>query len=311
MKKRLIPPILGLFILSGVIHAQQSTIQEKLGYPKDTKLLIIHADDLGLSHSENEASVYAMENGIVNSGSIMVPCPWFAEIAAYAKSHPDADLGLHLTLISEWELYKWGPVLPNSEVPSLINKQGFFHDDFENFIKNAKEQEIEKELRAQINRAEEFGIRPSHLDCHMISLYSKPEFLEIYLKLGREYKLPVLLSEEYAKYFNVDLKALISSDDLLVDYIFMAIPEDYINGLEKTYTEVLKSLRYGRNIIIIHAAYDNMEMQGITVNKPDWGATWRNEDFVFFTSDKSKEIIEKEHIKLITWKEIRYKLIGN
>ena len=312
MKKRIIFPILGLFILVGVINAQQFTIQEKLGYPKDTKLLIIHADDLGLSHSENLATIYAMENGTVNSGSIMVPCPWFSEIADYAQSHPNADLGLHLTLTSEWEYYKWGPVLPSNEVPSLINEQGFFYDGFENFIQNAKEQEIEKELRAQIDRAIAFGISPTHLDCHMFSLYIKPEFLKIYLKLGREYKLPILLNKEIANnYFNIDLEAYTADKDILVDYIFMAMPDNYENGLDKTYTETLRSLQYGLNIILLHAAYDNMEMQGITINKPDWGSTWRNEDFIFFTSDKCKDIIEKEHIRLITWREIKIKLIDN
>ena len=143
MTKRIVFPIIGLFVLVGVIHAQQFTIQERLGYPKDTKLLIIHADDLGLSHSENLASMYAMENGTVNSGSIMVPCPWFPEIAAYARSHPDADVGLHLTLTSEWEFYKWGPVLPSNEVPSLINEQGFLYDGIENSFQNAKDQDIE------------------------------------------------------------------------------------------------------------------------------------------------------------------------
>lgn len=310
MTKRIILCIIGLFVLAGVSHAQDLTIQEKLGYPKDTKLLIIHADDLGLSHSENMASIYAMENGTVNSGSIMVPCPWFAEMAAYARSHPDADLGLHLTLTSEWELYKWGPLLPSDEVPSLINEQGFLYDNIGNFFQNAKEQDIEKELRAQINRAIKFGIKPTHLDCHMASLCIKPEFLKIYLKLGREYRLPILLNKEMAENnFHIDLKPYITDDDILVNYIFMAMPENYYYGLDKTYTETLNSLQYGLNVILVHAAYDNMEMQGITENKPDWGSSWRNEDFVFFTSNKCKDIIEREHIRLITWKEIKNKLI--
>lgn len=146
----------------------------------------------------------------------------------------------------------------------------------------------------------------------MFSLYIKPEFLKIYLKLGREYKLPILLNKEFANnYFNIDPEAYTTDKDILVDYIFMAMPDNYKNGLDKTYTETLRSLQYGLNIILLHAAYDNMEMQGITINKSDWGSTWRNEDFIFFTSDKCKDIIEKEHIHLITWKEIKNKLIDN
>ena len=93
---------------------------------KETKLLIIHADDIGVSHAENLASIYAMEKGSVNSGSIMVPCPWFMEIASYASSHPTVDFGLHLTLTSEWTLYKWGPVAAQSLVPGSYNGQGIF-----------------------------------------------------------------------------------------------------------------------------------------------------------------------------------------
>ena len=105
-------------------HAQK-TLQEKLGYSKDSKLLILHADDLGMSHSENSATIYGMEHGSINSASIMVPTPWFPEIAAYARAHPMADLGLHLTLTSEWNYLKWGPVASKSEVPGLVNNNGF------------------------------------------------------------------------------------------------------------------------------------------------------------------------------------------
>jgi hypothetical protein len=106
-------------------HGKQpvsQTLPARLGYSPDAKLLIVHADDLGMAHSVNAASIKAFETGMVNSGSIMVPCPWLPEIAAYARKFPEADLGLHLTLTSEWNLFRWGPVLSKDRVPSLLTK---------------------------------------------------------------------------------------------------------------------------------------------------------------------------------------------
>ncbi|MEJ0030524.1 MAG: polysaccharide deacetylase family protein [Bacteroidota bacterium] len=156
-----------LLAINSTAFAQQKTIQERLGYSKETKLLIIHADDIGVSHSENSASIYTMEKGVVNSGSIMVPCPWFPEISDYAKSHPNADIGLHLTLTSEWRNYKWGPVTSKDKVPSLLDEQGYFNSGTLALMKNGKPEEVEMELRAQIERAKKFGIDPTHFEAHM------------------------------------------------------------------------------------------------------------------------------------------------
>src|SRR4026207_602531 len=132
----------GIIILLALFYttlswSQTKTIQERLGYPKDAKLVIIHSDDLGVSHSENAASIAAMEKGSVSSASIMVPCPWFPEIAAYAQTHPAADLGLHITLTSEWKNYKWGPVTAKEKVPGLVNKNGFLYSSVDSVSQNA------------------------------------------------------------------------------------------------------------------------------------------------------------------------------
>lgn len=304
MKNRLLPV---LFLVLNVFDTTaQETLQEKLGYTKETKLLIIHADDLGVSHSENEASITAMENGFVNSASIMVPCPWFSEIANYARTSPLADLGLHLTLTSEWKHFKWGPVYAKEKVPGLVNKKAFMFESADSVINHAEVAEVETELRAQIERAEQFGVDFTHLDSHMGVLFGKAEYLNILLKLGREYRVPVMLSKQVLGLAPEDL---ITPSDVVLDMIYMASPENYKNGMEHFYTGVLESVQPGVSIILLHAAFDDREMQAVTVEHPDYGADWRQADFDFFTSEKCGELLEDNDIRLITWREIRDKLL--
>jgi predicted glycoside hydrolase/deacetylase ChbG (UPF0249 family) len=309
--KKIIAFFYGLALLFPAL-AQQKTIQERLGYPKDTKLLIIHADDLGVSQSENAASIYAMEKGSVSSGSIMMPCPWMGDIAAYARSHPHADLGLHLTLTSEWKNYRWGSVLPVNEAQSLVNAAGFLYSDTDSLGRMGKSEEVEKEIRAQIERAKLFGIDPTHFDAHMGCLFINPTYLQILIKLGREYKVPVLLNREAFKLlYNIDLDKYISDKEVLVDKVYMAQPTNYKAGMPNFYTGILKSIQPGLNCILLHAAYENQEMTAVTIDHPDYGAAWRQADFDFFTSAECRDLLQQQNIKLVTWKEIRDKLIRN
>ena len=298
-------------ILLSLINAKaQKTLQERLGYSKDSKLLILHADDLGMSHSENAATIYAMEHGSVNSAAIMVPTPWFSEIAAYARAYPMADLGLHLTLTSEWNFLKWGPVASKSEVPGLVNKNGFFFSSVDSVHRSATPAEVEKELRAQIEKAKLFGIDVTHLDSHMGTLFGRSDYLKVLIKLGREYKLPVLLSKPGFKIaFNVNLDTMTNDQDVTLDMIYTASPQDYKNGMENYYTTVLRSLQPGVSILIFHVGYDDSEMQAATIDHVDWGAKWRQDDFNFFTNEKCKMLLKEQNIQLITWREIRDKLI--
>ena len=167
------------------ISAQNTiSLAERLGYSPETKLLIIHADDIALSHSENQASFEAMDKGSINSGSIMVPCPWFLEVADHVKTNPDLDLGVHLTFTAEWKHYKWGPVLGKEKVPSLVNEAGYFYDNVSDMAKNAKAEEVEQEIKAQIEQVIAVGIKPTHLDSHMGALFRTPELFSLYLKAG-------------------------------------------------------------------------------------------------------------------------------
>jgi chitin disaccharide deacetylase len=308
--KKLLFILLNLFISVSVLYTQPLSIQEKLGYSKDTKMLIIHADDLGISHSENEATTNAIEKGVVSSASIIVPAPWFSEIAAYAVVHPGADFGLHLTLTSEWKYYKWGPLSDNSEVPGLVNKNGFLFEAADSVYKNAKLKEIEKELRAQIEKARRSGIDFTHFDSHMGVLFGNAEYLKLLIQLGREYKVPVLLNKSGLRSaFNVDLNSFVTEKDIQVDNIYTANPADFKNGMENFYTPILNSLQPGLSIFIIHTAYDDKEMQAITMDHPDWGAAWRQADYNFFTGENCKKILKEQNIHIVTWREIRDKLV--
>lgn len=294
--------------LSLLVSAQ--TVQERLGYPAGTKLLIIHADDIGVSHSENEATFKAFEKGIVSSGSVMVPCPWLPEVGVYAQSHPSADLGLHLTLTAEWRDYKWGGASARTETPSLVDARGFFPDNSESVARNANLAEVEKEIRAQVERAKQFGIDPTHFDSHMGSLFTTPDLLKLYIRLGHEYKVPVMLHDQFAKpLLGGEYNTLITKNDVVTDMIYMAYPDDYKKGSRAFYRGVINSMKPGLNVLLIHLALDESEMRAVTVDHPDYGAAWRQADYDFFTSEECRKLLTDNKVKVITWREVRDKIV--
>ncbi|KRB57613.1 polysaccharide deacetylase family protein [Flavobacterium sp. Root186] len=281
-------------------------LAQKLGYPENTKLLIIHADDAGLSHSENQATIKALQNGSINSYSIMVPCPWFFEMAEFAKKNPNYDCGIHLTLTCEWENYKFGPVLPVSEVSSLVDQNGYFYKTRKDFKTNAKPSEIKKELIAQIEKSLQFGIQPTHLDSHMCSVGVTPEILEIYKGLGKTYNLPVFINKDFVESISLSDEKYDFDNTLLADNLLIGYYNDFEKGeLKKSYEKALDSITSGFNVFLLHPAFDDFEMQGITVNHPNFGSTWRQIDFDYFTSTACKAKLKENNIQLITWKEIR------
>lgn len=294
-----------LLLLVFVTHltAQNKTTAERLGYPPDSKLLIIHADDLGVAHSVNAASFDALDKSAVTSASIMVSCPWLTEVAAYAKAHPDADLGLHLTLTSEWSTYRWASVAASDLVPSLLDPGGTFWSTTPLVATNAKAQDAEKEIRAQIDRAIALGIHPTHLDSHMGALFSTPELFAVYVKVAHDYHLPFLavrVTDERAK-----LLFLLSNKDVVLDSLVMATPSVPADRWAEFYLNAIKDLKPGLTEIIVHLGHDDSELQAITVGHPDYGSAWRQRDYDCVTSPEFKTALADKHVILIKWKDLQ------
>jgi predicted glycoside hydrolase/deacetylase ChbG (UPF0249 family) len=302
MRQTLIVALVVLLPLVGV-RGQEKTIAERLGYPRDAKLLIVHADDLGMAHSVNTATIKAFESGLVNSGSIMVPCPWFSEIAAYARANPQADLGLHLTLTSEWTSYRWGPLSSKDRVSSLLGKDGYFYLLETEAASHADPKEVELEITTQIEHARAAGIQPTHLDSHMGTLYQNKALFEVFLRTARKYKLPVRVARTW--FGRADfLPEILKPDDVYIDRVLDINTSVAANDWARFYSDALKKLEPGVTEVVIHLAYDDAEMRGATVNHPDWGAAWRQRDFEFFTSDAFRKLLQENQIKLITWREL-------
>jgi hypothetical protein len=279
------------------------TLADRLGYPPGTKLIIVHADDLGETHAVNAAAIKALEGGTINSASLMVPCPWFPEIADYAKSHPDADLGLHLTLTSERVYYRWGPAAPTDKVPSLADRNGYFHHDWEQHA-TIDPKEVEIELRAQIERALAMGVRPTHLDSHQYRLImSGKELFEVMLRVAHEYKLPVFVTRDWFAAYPY-LQASLGPSDIVLDHTVTIEPEVPPEKWAEFYLTALKNLKPGVTEFVIHPGYDDEELRAATRERSTWGAAWRQRDFDFFTSDQFRQVLTQQNIKLITWREL-------
>jgi predicted glycoside hydrolase/deacetylase ChbG (UPF0249 family) len=282
---------------------QTKTIAERLGYPPDSKLLIIHADDLAVAHSEDAASFDALDRHAVTSASIMVPCPWLSEVAVYAKDHPDADLGLHLTLTSEWKTYRWGPVESKNMVPSLLDPSGYLWPDTPQDPGALKAAEVEREIRAQIERANALGIHPTHLDSHMGVLFARPDLFAIYVKVAREYKLPFLAF--IASDTPTQLSSVLSDKDVLLNSVVIANPSIRPADWKSFYTNAIKNLKPGVTEIIVHLGHDDAELQAVTVDHPDYGAAWRQRDYDVVASPEFSKAIEENHVILIRWKDLK------
>jgi len=292
-----------LVFASGHARAQNKTVAERLGYAADSKLLIVHADDLAVAHSVDAASFDALNKNAVTSASIMVPCAWLTEVASYAKDHPDADLGLHLTLTSEWKVDRWGSVESKDKVASLFDPSGYLWPETAPAATNVKPQEAEREIRAQIEHAITLGIHPTHLDSHMGVLFSTPELFSVYVKVAHEYKLPFLavrLPNIPAQFFSV-----LSEKDVILDAVVMANPAVHASEWRDFYINAVKNLKPGLTEMIVHLGHDDAELQAVTLDHPDYGSAWRQRDFDLVTGSEFKKALEENHVILVKWKDLK------
>ena len=295
--------LLGSLLPTPAATVFAQTLAERLGYPAGSKLLIVHADDLGETHAVNAAALKALQGGTINSASLMVPCPWFPEIADYAKSHPDADFGLHLTLTSERVYYRWGPVAPRDKVPSLVDQNGYFHHEWKE-REHIDAKEVEIELRAQVERALAMGVRPTHLDSHQYRLIMNgKELFDAMLRVAHEYKLPVFVTRDWFA-DHPYLPASLGPSDIVLDHKVTIEPEIPPEKWAEFYLTALKNLKPGVTEFVIHPGYDDDELRAATRERSTWGSAWRQRDYDFFTSDQFREILAQQQIKLITWREL-------
>lgn len=166
---------------------------------RSRRRIVLHEDDVGMCHGANSAFFELTKLGVCSSGAVMVPCPWFLELAEAAATDASLDVGVHLTLNAEKRHYKWGPLTAPSRPSGLTDDLGFFHADVATTRRRAHPEAVEAELRKQIETAYAAGIDVTHLDAHMGCALS-PEFCGIYTRLGLEYRLPILLTSTIAAY---------------------------------------------------------------------------------------------------------------
>jgi predicted glycoside hydrolase/deacetylase ChbG (UPF0249 family) len=281
-------------------QVQAKTLAKRLGYPADAKLVILHADDVGMTPSVNMASFAALDQKAISSASVMVTCPYLTDVAEYAKAHPDADLGVHLTLTSEWKTYRWGPVAPKDQVPSLLDPQGYFYPDVRSAAAHIKPKEAEREIRAQIELAMKMGIHPTHLDMHMMTLAATSQLYATLVKVGHDLHLPFLALRGY----DGRRKLMLSHADMIFDSLMVFDSNVPPNPWTESYVKALDLLKPGLHYVIVHLGHDHSELEAVMMDDQSFGAAWRQRDFNAVTSPEFKHALERNRIILVGWKDL-------
>lgn len=318
--------LLSFLSFSAAAQTIDSAYAQKLGFPDHAKVLILHVDDAGMSFDSNEGAINAMSKGVANSCSVMMPCPWVPAFVHYLKKHPRTDAGLHLTLTSEWSEYRWSALAGKSAVPGLTDTEGDMWPSVEDVVKHASADEVEKEIRAQVERAHIMGFEPTHLDTHMGTLLATPAFTERYIKIGIEMHIPVMvpaghstlikkqmdLPETQLQQMQVIGKMLWNAglpvlDDLANESYDWKIPEETVNNDKKLqafktarHTDAVKSLKPGITMMIMHCTATSAIFKHISDSGPV-----RRGDMLAMMDPAFKKTLHDQGVILTTWRELK------
>jgi chitin disaccharide deacetylase len=284
--------------------AERPSLAQRLGYKPTDRLLIVNGDDAGMCHAANLATTEALEKGLMRCATIMVPCPWFPEIAAYAKDHPDKDFGVHLTHTAEWGKYRWGPVAPREQVTGLIDTEGYLWRGVQDVYAHATPEQALVEGRAQIRRALAAGIDVSHIDSHMGTLQLHPDYMKTYLQLAVEFDLPARMAsqETFVRMGHPEVREQFTARGIVFpDYFVYEELKEEKADVRGFWLRVVKNLKPGITELYIHAGLPNDELKAIT-------GSWqtRSQEFEVFThDDEMKRVIAEQQITVIGYRPLR------
>ncbi len=299
--------------LSAGDNPQEKTMTnaEKLGYPAGKKVILLHCDDAGMCDEANKAVMHYFTTGDIQSAAVMVPCPYAVPLVEWAKTLDSPDIGVHLTLTSEWKTYRWGPVSDQSKVPGLIDPEGKMWRDVPDVVTHASPSEIETEVRAQIDKVIGLGYRPSHIDTHMGTLYGSPDYLKIFLKLAVEYDIPAnaldVSDKEIAENFRQQGYPITTEVvDLLNNYPlpkldnFSSVPDGKTyEAKRENFFNLVRSLKPGITEIIFHPSVETENLKTIT-------GSWQQRvwEARLFSDPVVKKFFIENDIIITTWREI-------
>ncbi|MGE3798376.1 MAG: carbohydrate deacetylase [Thermomicrobiales bacterium] len=275
----------------------RTSVNQLLGYPDDARLLIINADDFGMSHSGNAATIKAFEHGILTSATLMMPCPWAPHAIELLRQHPNLPFGVHLTIVSEHDAMRWGPRASRDKVSSLVDDEGYFLRNSQSrfLLDQARLDEVEIEYRAQIEAVVATGLEPTHFDWHCLYDGGRDDIFDLTTALAREYGVAMRVHDPEKA------ERLISSGLPAVNRGVLDSYSVATEGKADTLTRLLRELPAGLSEWAVHPGLGDAEAQ---VMEP-FGWRVRASDLDFLTSHMAKETFESENIILVSYRDIR------